>query len=426
MTLWHLVTREILHQKLNFALGICSVIVAAGILVAELTLLDAHDERTGQILVEKEARTAEEMARMEDDYRKIMKKLGFNLLILPAEQSLENYYATGYVTEHMPEEYVHRLAGSGLMTIRHLLPSIEQKITWPEQKGRSIILVGTRGEVPVTHLAPKEPMLLAVNPGEIKLGYQLATSLGLKVGDRVRLFRESFRISEIHDERGTKDDITIWIDLAKAQEMFGLQGKINAILALKCHCLGNEVSQIREDVARILPETQIVEVDSKVVTRAEARDRARAAAEMALAAERANRTRMRGELEKFAAWLTPMVIIGSTVWIALLALGNVRHRRNEIGILRAVGLRSVQVLNIFLAKAILLGIIGAFLGYLAGFAVGVASGEMATNMQTAGKLFNPGLFFLVLFTAPLLSALASWIPALIAAGQDPAEVLREE
>lgn len=426
MTIWHLVTREILHQKLNFALGICSVIVAAGVLVAELTLLDAHDERTGQILVEKEARTAEEMARMEDDYRKIMKKLGFNLLILPAEQSLENYYATGYVTEHMPEEYVHRLAGSGLMTIRHLLPSIEQKITWPEQKGRSIILVGTRGEVPVTHLAPKEPMLLAVNPGEMKLGYQLATSLGLKVGDRVRLFRESFRISEIHDERGTKDDITVWIDLAKAQEMFGLQGKINAILALKCHCLGNQLSQIREDVARILPETQIVEVDSKVVTRAEARDRARAAAEMALAAEQANRTRMRGELEKFAAWLIPMVIIGSTVWIALLALGNVRHRRNEIGILRAVGFRSVQVLNIFLAKAILLGIIGAFWGYLAGFVVGVASGEMAMNMQTAGKLFNPGLFFLVLVTAPLLSALASWIPALIAAGQDPAEVLREE
>ena len=426
MTLWHLVTREILHQKLNFALGICSVVVAAGVLVAELTLLDAHDERTGQILVEKEARTAEEMARMEDDYRKIMKKMGFNLLILPAEQSLENYYATGYVTEHMPEEYVHRLAGSGLMTIRHLLPSIEQKITWPEQKGRSIILVGTRGEVPFTHRAPKEPMLLAVNPGEMIVGYQLATSLGRKVDDRVRLFRESFRISEIHDERGTKDDITVWIDLAKAQEMFGLQGKINAILALKCHCLGNEVSQIREDVARILPETQIVEVDSKVVTRAEARDRARAAAEMALAAERANRARMRGELEKFAAWLIPMVIIGSTVWIALLALGNVRHRRSEIGILRAVGLRSVQVLNIFLAKAVLLGIIGAFLGYLAGFAVGVASGELTMNMQTAGKLFNPGLFFLVLFTAPLLSALASWIPALIAAGQDPAEVLREE
>ena len=426
MTLWHLVTREILHQKLNFTLGICSVVVAAGVLVAELTLLDAHDERTHQILAEKEARTAEEMARMEDDYRQIMKKMGFNLLVLPAGQSLESYYATGYVTEYMPEEYVHRLANSGLMTIRHLLPSIERKIAWPEQKGRSIILVGTRGEVPVTHLAPKEPMLLAVNPGEIKVGYQLASTLGLKVGDRVRLLGESFRVSEIYDERGSKDDITVWIDLAKAQEMFGLQGKINAILALKCLCLGNELSQIRRDVARILPETQVIEVDSKVVTRAEARERAGAAAATALAAEQLNRARMRGEVEKFAAWLIPMVIIGSTVWITLLALGNVRSRRNEIGILRALGLRSVQILNIFLAKAILLGIIGAFIGFFAGFAIGVSSGELSVNMQSAAKLFNPLLFLLVLFTAPLLAALASWIPALIAAGQDPAEVLREE
>ena len=426
MTLWRLVTREILHQKLNFALGICSVIVAAGVLVAELTLLDAHDERTGQIMAEKEAGTAEEMARLEDDYRQIMKKLGFNLLVLPAGQSLESYYATGYVTEYMPEEYVHRLAGSGLMTIRHLLPSIERKIAWPEQKGRSIILVGTRGEVPVTHLAPKEPMLLAVKAGEMKLGYQLAASLELKLGDRVRLLGENFRVSEIYEERGTKDDITVWIDLAQAQQMFALQGKINAILALKCHCLGNELSQIRQDVARVLPETQVIEVDSKVVTRAEARDRAKAASQRALAAERASRVRMRGEVEKFASWLIPMVIIGSTVWIALLALGNVRSRRNEIGILRAVGLRSVQILNIFLTKAVLLGLIGAFFGYLAGFAIGVASGELSPNAQTFARLFNPGLLLLVLFSAPLLSALASWIPALIAAGQDPAEVLREE
>ena len=426
MTLWRLVTREILHQKLNFTLGICSVVVAAGVLVAELTLLDAHDERTHQIMAEKEANTAEEMARMEDDYRKIMKKMGFNLLVLPAGQSLESYYATGYVTEYMPEEYVHTLANAGLMTIRHLLPSIERKIAWPEQKGRSIILVGTRGEVPVTHLTPKEPMLLAVNQGEIKIGYQLASTLSLKAGDSVRLLGESFRVGEIYEERGTKDDITVWIDLAKAQEMFGLKGKINAILALKCLCLGNELSQIRRDVARILPQTQVIEVDSKVVTRAEARERAGAAAATALAAERANRARMRSEVEKFAAWLIPMVIIGSTVWIALLALGNVRSRRNEIGILRALGLRSVQILNIFLAKAILLGIIGAFIGFFAGFAAGVFSGELSADMQSAAKLFNPLLFLLVLFTAPLLAALASWIPALIAAGQDPAEVLREE
>ena len=49
MTLLHLITREILHHKLSFSLGIVSVIVAVGVLVGELTLLDTHDLQTQQI-----------------------------------------------------------------------------------------------------------------------------------------------------------------------------------------------------------------------------------------------------------------------------------------------------------------------------------------------------------------------------------------
>jgi len=425
MTLWHLVIREIRHQKLAVGLAILSVIVAVGVLVSELTLLDAHDEHTRQILAEKEARTAEKMAEMEDDYRQIMKKLGFNLLVLPSEQQLDDYYAAGYAAKYMPEEYVHRLARSGLMTIRHLLPSIEQNIKWPE-KQRTVILVGIRGEVPFTHRAPKEPILLAVQPGEMVMGYELWNTLGLKVGDRVKLLGEDFLLSKLHPERGSKDDITVWIDLAQAQELLGKQGKINAILALKCHCFGNQLSEIRNDIARILPDTKVIEVASKVVARAEARDRARVTAEEALAAERENRARLRREIEAFAAWLIPFVIIGCTAWIGLLAFGNVRQRRGEIGILRALGLRSAQILLVFLTKAFLIGIIGAVLGYTGGFALGVAAGELTPGAQAVGNLFDPVLLLLVLFAAPVLSGFASWIPALIAARQDPAEILREE
>ena len=116
MTLLHLITREILHHKLSFSLGLVSVIVAVGVLVGELTLLDTHDLQTQQILAEKEKKTKEEMNRLEDDYRKIMKELGFNLLILPKGQRLDNFYAEGYAAQYMPEEYVHRLSNSGVIT----------------------------------------------------------------------------------------------------------------------------------------------------------------------------------------------------------------------------------------------------------------------------------------------------------------------
>jgi hypothetical protein len=426
MTLFNLLTKEIKQQKLNFGLGVLAILAAAGVLVAELTVLNAHDQKTRAILEEKEARTAKEMAVMEDDYRKIMKELGFNLLILPRGQRLDEYYATGYVTNYMPEGYAHSLASAGLMTIRHLLPSLEERITWPEKGGREIILAGIRGEIPTVHKTPEEPILEAVHQGEMVVGYELGRSLALKAGDKVRLKGQDFLVREVYSERGSKDDITVWIDLAKAQEMLGKKGLINAILALKCICVGNELSQVRQDVARILPETQVIEVESKVVTRAEARERARITAERALVAERENRGLMRAEMEYFAAWLIPLVMIGSAVWIALLALGNVRARRGEIAILRALGLRSGQILLIFLGKAVLLGLFGGVLGYAAGFAMGLAAGESGSGIGAAWRLFHPGLFFMVVLTAPLLAGLASWVPALVAARIDPAEILREE
>jgi len=426
MTFRRLVVREILHRKLTFFVGLLAVVVAVGVLTAELTLLKAHDIMSGYILATKEREMAEEMERMEDDYRKIMKELGFNLLILPKDQRLDNFYDAGYASRFMPEDYVTALSNSDIVTIRHLLPSLEQKIRWPEQGNRTIILVGTRGEVPFAYRAPKEPILTAVPPGRIVLGYELWNSLGLSKGDSLRLLGRDFVVDKCHPQRGTKDDITAWIDLAAAQEMLGKQGKINAILALKCHCPGNDISLVRQDIAGILPETQVVEIENKVLTRAKARDRAKAAADSALAAERLYRARLRREREAFAALIVPLVILGSTALIGILAFNNVRERRLEIGILRALGFRSRQILLIFLAKSFVLGLLGAAAGYAAGFAVGVLAGELPPAGQGAGSLFNTGLLVLSLCTAPLLSSAASLVPALVAVRQDPAEILREE
>lgn len=426
MTLGRLITREILHHKLSFFIGLTSVVVAVGVFISELTILEAYDLNTRHILAEKENRMTEDMKRMEDDYRKIMKELGFNLLILPKGQQLDNFYADGYASQYMPEEYVTKIAASDIVTIRHLLPSIEKKIRWPEQGNRTIILIGTRGEVPFLHGANLEPMLNPVPPGKIVMGYELWNSIGLKTGDMVRLLGREFEISTCHPQRGTKDDITAWIDLALAQEMFNNKGEINAILALKCICAGNDIASIRKELANILPETQIVELDINVVTRDKARLRAKATADSTLAAEKRYRATLRSEQEAFAAWLIPLVIIGSAVLIGALAFNNVRERRVEIGILRALGLRSRQILVIFLAKAFALGLSGALLGYVAGLTIGIITSELPAGAGIFGNLFNPGLLILSLVTAPLLSSFACWIPALTAARQDPAAVLSQE
>ncbi len=429
MTLSRLILKELLYRKLNLALALASVGVAVGCLVAQLTVLRAHDARTEEIIRAKEEETKEEMARLEDETRKIMKKLGFNLLILPKDQKLEDLYAEDYASKYMPEEYAARLADAKTITMQHLLPSLRQKVKWPEQKQPAIILVGVRGQVPKLHRDPSELMFQPVPPRSMVVGYRLHESLKLNVGDRVTLLGTEFTVSKLHEERGDKDDITVWINLAEAQRLLKQAGLIpeerviNEILALKCQCAGVGLEKVREELARFLPETQVVEVASRALARAEQREAAGRAARREIEGAKESRDRLRAERERFAAWLVPLVALAATVWIGFLALANVRERLPEIGILRALGLRSVDIFLLFLCKAVLIGVAGALAGYFAGRLAGFLWAEAPA--RAALGLFDPALFAAVLAAAPVLSAVASWLPALRAAQQDPAVVLRE-
>ena len=64
------------------------------------------------------------MAKLKDDTRKAMLKLGFNVVILPKDQNLSDWYADDYASKYMPEEYVTKLANSRVVTVRHFLPSL--------------------------------------------------------------------------------------------------------------------------------------------------------------------------------------------------------------------------------------------------------------------------------------------------------------
>jgi putative ABC transport system permease protein len=425
MNLYRLMFREILHRKLSFSLGVVSASMAVACLVAELAILKKHDLRTDQIIAAKEATTRQQMAKLEDDYRKVMLKMGFNVLILPKDQNLSDLYADDFASKYMPEEYATLLARSRVATINHVLPSLQQKVKWPERE-RTLLLMGVRGEVYIQSSRQK-PLLEPVAPGTMVLGHELGRNLSLKPGDKTRFMGREFTVAKINPERGNKDDITVWISLAEAQELLGKPGLINGILALDCTCdTLNRLGHIRPEIAQILPDTQVIEYASQALTRAEARQRAAAEAQASIQREKEGRSKLRAEREALAAVLVPVVMVGSGVWIGLLALANVRDRRGEIGILRALGLRSHQILLIFLGKAAATGLAGAVAGYVAGRVIGVLwrEGPGAPGIHLA--FIDPWLLSLVLVAAPLLAALASWLPAISAAQQDPAVVLREE
>lgn len=450
MTLWHLIRREIAHRKVNFLLSVFSIAAAAACLVGAEAILKSDQIATDALLAarqteaeeairQKEEQVAKTGAALEDAIRRQMLGLGFNVLILPEEQDLSELHLNGSLSATMPASHVDKLAQSSIVTVNHLLPAVTRRVQWPEQD-MEVVLYGTRGEVPIMHRSEKKPLLDAVAPGQMVVGADIHRKVGLKVGQSLEFMGRTFTVSKLHPERGSVDDVTVWIDLGQAQEMLGMQNLVHAILALECECAGDRISQIRQEIGALLPGTKVIERYSQALARAEARAKAKETAEASLAQERAAGTAMlereakaRADFESqrrtLAATLVPIVLAAAAALVAALAYSNARQRREEVGILRSIGLRTRQIMAVFLGRAALTGCIGGLAGVALGLACGFTFGGLASP-QAAEQALASGRLLFTLASAPLmmiaLAMIASWMAALFAARQDAALVLQGE
>lgn len=423
MNLWRLVWRELTWRRGRVALSVLAVAVAVGGLLGAAALLGAHERRTQTLLAEKEAALQARLATLDDDMRKAMLGLGFNVVILPKDQNLADFHADDFASKDMPEEYVSRLAHARMVTVQHILPLLQRKVEWPEAK-RRVMLIGTRGELPATGPEAKKPMVQPVPAGTVALGYELHQALGVKEGAAVEFAGRQFTVHRCLPARGTRDDVTVWMPLDEAQALLGQPGRINAIVALECKCAWADLGKVRAEITKILPETQVIERSGEALARAEARLKVEAEGHAAIAAERAGRDRLRAERERLAALLVPLLLLGGGVWVGLLAAADVRDRRIELALLRALGVGRRQVLAAFLGKALVLGVAGGVAGLALGGLAGAAVAPAGTA-AAAGPLFDVPTVALALVLAPALSLLACWLPARAAANQDPAAILRE-
>ena len=357
MRLTELILRELLHRKVNFLLALLAVLIAVVAWAAALGSLQRFDATTQQELDTLQEKTDAEMDQLEDEIRKTMKGLGFNVYMFPAGEELWQIKQRGYSEKSMPQDYVQRLADSEIVTVNHLLPQVSRRIEWTEQK-RSILLVGVSGQVPIAHRNMGKPMMDPLEPGTAFLGHDLHRSLDLKVEDTITLNGKTYRIAKTFPPRNFLDDGTIWIHLEEAQELFGMKDQINAILALGCNCTSiDRLGDIRRELGNILPDVQFVEIGSSAMVRAEARNETAAQAEKAKQVVLDRRTATREERARFAKLLAPLLAIAAFIGVAVLSFSNVRERLPEIGTLRALGVANSSILALLLGRALLVGLL---------------------------------------------------------------------
>jgi putative ABC transport system permease protein len=287
-------------------------------------------------------------------------------------------------------------------------------------------------------MTPYMALVESIEQGTVRVGHELG--IGLKEGDTVEIEGPgetfSFRVAEVYPESGTQQDVTLALHLHDAQKVLDKAGKISQIMALGCHCKEAELSNIREQLATVLPDTRIQEHLTRRIARAKQRDQVAAARrgvyDEAAAEEKQqleelteHRQRVQGTLEAMVDVITPLVVLVCAAFVGLMSWNNVRERWAEIGILRAIGKGGSMIAALFLGKAITVGLIGGAVGCVLGILLARAVGG---TMETPAEFFRPSVMVIAatIAGAPLVAALASYLPTLSAVRQDPAIVLQDQ
>jgi ABC-type lipoprotein release transport system permease subunit len=246
-----------------------------------------------------------------------------------------------------------------------------------------------------------------IAPGKAHVGYLLARRLGAKPGAPLPVQGRLLTVEKVLVESGTDDDIRLFTSLPDAQAILNLPGRISEIKAIDCLCLTADqdpLTQLRAALTQLLPEAQVLQMRTMADARAKQRQTA----------------------ERYSRFAVPLVLGIGAAWVGILAALNVRERRAELGLWRALGHGSGRIAALFLGRAALLGIAGAALGYLLGNAVGLHYGPKLYPVTAGGFASEPALLGWALLVTPAFAALAAFLPAMIAVAQDPAETLRAD
>jgi putative ABC transport system permease protein len=120
--------------------------------------------------------------------------------------------------------------------------------------------------------------------------------------------------------------------------------------------------------------------------------------------------------------------VGAMIGAMITMYGAVAHRRQEIGVLRAIGFSRSAILFSFLTESILLALLGGLIGTVAAMGMGLVKFSMM-NFQTFSEIVfefraTPEILFTALIFGGAMGVLGGFLPAVQAAKTKPVEAMR--
>ncbi len=236
---------------------------------------------------------------------------------------------------------------------------------------------------------------------QVIIGRQAAETLGLEVGDTLRLLESTFRVAGIYETGVGLEDSGVVIGLREAQ---ALAGKPHQVMWYLVKLRDPErVESVQDYLDAHFPEIDI-SLTSKIVE---------------IMPDMRTMEEMIGQISFLAMFIGAVGMLNTM-------LMSVLERTREIGVLRALGWRRRQVVGMILQEALALGAVGGVCGIILGLGLtwGITQIPGIGGMLKAS--YSPELFAQALAMALVTGALGGLYPAWRATRMRPVEALRYE
>ncbi|KAB2947570.1 MAG: ABC transporter permease [Candidatus Methanoperedens sp.] len=240
---------------------------------------------------------------------------------------------------------------------------------------------------------------LAANDRDgILISYRLADDLKVKIGDEATIVFENgkirvFKIRGILHTGLAMDTNTIIINFEDASEQLNLFNKASIILVKLQD--GTLSGQYKNKISGELGIQKIKEWEQEI--------------ESVLSSFKTFR-----DISNF---MNAIGLFTGAVSVGIVLYINILHRRRQIGILKAIGMKDSQVLFVYILQAVFLGIIGILIGDALGYA-GTKYLEAHPfpdpTLGSLGPRFHLSLIYDASLVTMLIIILAAAIPALMA------------
>ncbi|HUE43229.1 MAG TPA: ABC transporter permease [Candidatus Sulfotelmatobacter sp.] len=210
--------------------------------------------------------------------------------------------------------------------------------------------------------------------------------------------KQTCRLSAIESTGGPEDD-RISIPLVSAQRLAGLLGRVS-LIQISVPGTPAEIQNYISNLQNKLPDLdvhgirQFTEAEGKIYER------------------------ISGLLSA-----TVVVVLVLTMLCVMAAMTNVAmERKNDVGLMKAIGGATRRVLRLFLAEAATLGLIAGIIGAAAGLALSVALGKAVFGVAAHPRL----IVYPIVVALTIVVAVAGAYPLRRLAGIRPASVFRGE